>query len=193
MKVKIVNFTPKGEYTRSEVPIDSWVDRIKKKLDEHGCTNVMVMHENITLDDGQKVRYYRLVYTHSGSSFVTEFPILYIVNKRTGKKRLAMNVIGRIIHDRIVASLVQADMNVVDFEQAMLPYLAVRDEGTGDVKEMQEFVTDNREILIHGPVRMAMLPPGKPGEPSKPGETTIHTGPLPDYLRFELNERRATK
>ncbi len=74
---------------------------------------------------------------------------------------LMIAISGRIIHDRIKALLIEVELDVLDFSQGMMAFLAIRGK-TGRPQALQDYIVDNKERLATGTFDITyQLPEGR--------------------------------
>lgn len=102
-------------YVSTEVLFSRSLVQIKELLDRYGCEKILEFTEK-----RQDLLYYSLAFENRGVKFLVEFPITYLAGNPS---KLSMNVSGRIIYNKIKALLVDVEINYLDFNQAMVPFM----------------------------------------------------------------------
>ena len=120
-RMKIVKIKRGFPYFGTKVPFDKTISQIKEMLKRFGSDKIAEMDDSNT---GKRI----LAFTNKGKSYLIEFPETFIeVGQRYQKKMESRPDIGaRIIHDRIKALLISVELEFLEFDQAMLPYLLVQ-------------------------------------------------------------------
>jgi len=152
---------PGSPYYNTEVSFDRSLMQIQAMLEKHKCTRI-VLQKDLRGDTPTTT----LLFEKAGLPFIIEFPVIY-TEKSTGNsyspkvKQLKMEISGRIIHDRIKALLIDVELGVQNFEQALLQFLLVRGKD-GQPEMLQDFVLERRDQLAQGTFDIAyQLPSGK--------------------------------
>lgn len=133
-------------YFGTKVPLDRTISQIKDILRKFGCDKIAEMDDAI----GTHV----IAFTNKGKSYLVDFPMTVIQVGPKGRKiqESRPDIGARIIHDRIKALLISVELEFLEFDQAMLPYLLVR--GNGGVPTTLE----KRIGEIHGTIDQLLLP-----------------------------------
>ena len=140
MSPKIVKLKPGANYTGTAVSFDRSLLQIQAMLEKHGCSRIAIQK-----DMRGEIPTVTLLFEKAGMPFIIEFPIIYERRKNVPDK-LRMDVSGRIIHDRIKALLIEVELDILDFSQAMMSFIAIPDK-TGRPQMLQDFVLDNKNQL----------------------------------------------
>jgi hypothetical protein len=104
-------------YADSSTPIHQSIAEIKTLLNRFTCERIIDYSET----GRDSVALHTVGFEKDGNRFLIEFPITYTENK-SGKK-LNMSVSGRIVLNRVKALLIDAEIEAMSFQEAMLPYL----------------------------------------------------------------------
>lgn len=142
MTFRIVKLKRTGNhypYESTQVPLEKSIAAIKILLTKHGCTRIAEM-----TDHRGKEALVTLAWEQSGIPFMVEFPIIYAPG---GAPR--MDVSGRIIHDRIKAMLIEVEIDLWSFVQAMSPFIALPGPD-GKAEPMYEYITEHGAALTKG-------------------------------------------
>ncbi len=108
---------PHFPYADAETPIHRSIADIKTLLSRFRCDRIIDFS-----DTGRdNVSHHTIGFEKDGHRFLIEFPIVYTENSQG--KRLNMNISGRIVLARVKALLVDAEIEAMSFQEAMLPYL----------------------------------------------------------------------
>ena len=143
MSHKIVRIKSGANYTGTTVNFDRSVLQIQAMLEKHHCSRIAIQK-----DMRGDLPTVTLIFEKEGIPYIIEFPIIY--EKRTrDTDKLRMDVSGRIIHDRIKALLIEVELNILDFSQGMMAFLAIPDK-TGRPQALQDFVLDHKGKLTPG-------------------------------------------
>ncbi|MDD4972330.1 MAG: hypothetical protein PHT07_23115 [Paludibacter sp.] len=145
-------------YTGTDVPFERSVGQIQAMLMKHGCDRIGILTDR----KGEHVLT-SIMFEKAGIPYLIEFPVTYIQQKT--QKKLEMKVSGRIIHDRIKALLIDVDINILDFSQAMMGFIAL--PGPGGPVTLQEIVLTDRDRIAQGSFKIeyTALPKGVEEEP----------------------------
>jgi hypothetical protein len=155
MSHKIVKISPGANYTGTTVNFDRSVLQIQAMLEKHKCSRIAIQK-----DMRGDLPTITLLFEKAGLPYIIEFPIIYESRKHTVDK-LRMDVSGRIIHDRIKAMLIEVELNVLDFSQGMMAFLAIPDK-TGRPQALQDYVLENKNQISAGTFDITyQLPSGK--------------------------------
>ena len=149
MSHKIAVVTPGSPYYDTDVSFDRSLMQIQAMLEKHKCSRIAQQKD--LRGDPPTVT---LMFEKAGLPFIIEFPVIYTLkssgNQYSPKiKKLKMEISGRIIHDRIKALLIDVELGVQDFEQALLQFLLVRGKD-GRPQMLQDFVLERRDQLAQG-------------------------------------------
>lgn len=129
-------------YEGTKVPFDRSMGQIKGMLAKHGCARIAEMN-----DRRGEAPQVTLMWEKEGIPFMVEFPITY-----SPRKELRMEISGRIIHDRIKAMLIEVEIDLWSFVQAMSPFLALPGRD-GRPEPMYEYVEEHRaELTAHSQI-----------------------------------------
>lgn len=155
MSHKIVKIEPGANYTGTTVNFDRSILQIQAMLEKHKCSRIAIQK-----DMRGELPTVTLLFEKSGIAYIIEFPIIYEKRKRDADK-LRMDISGRIIHDRIKALLIEVELNILDFSQGMMAFLAITDK-TGRPQSLQDFVLENKGKITPGSFDIVyQLPEGK--------------------------------
>lgn len=155
MSHKIVRIESGANYTGTTVNFDRSAMQIQMMLEKHKCSRIAIQK-----DMRGELPTVTILFEKAGLPYIIEFPIIYEKRKRDADK-LRMDVSGRIIHDRIKALLIEVELNVLDFSQGMMSFLAIPDK-TGRPQALQDYVLDNKGQLATGSFDITyQLPEGK--------------------------------
>ena len=156
MSHKIVKISSGAAYTGTTVNFDRSVMQIQAMLEKHKCSRIAIQK-----DMRGDLPTVTLLFEKAGLPYIIEFPIIYESRKHTADK-LRMDVSGRIIHDRIKALLIEVELNVLDFSQGMMAFLAIPDK-TGRPQALQDYILENKNQISAGTFDITyQLPAGKP-------------------------------
>lgn len=156
MSHKIAKIELGANYTGTTVSFDRSIMQIQAMLEKHKCSRIAIQK-----DMRGDIPTVTLLFEKAGLPYIIEFPIIYERRKRDADK-LRMDISGRIIHDRIKALLIEVELNVLDFSQGMMAFLAIPDK-SGRPQALQDYVMDNRNQLAQGTFDIKyQLPEGKP-------------------------------
>jgi hypothetical protein len=131
MSHPIVKLKKGFPYQDSSVGFDQSVKALEALLQKFGCSRIAM-----TQDFRGNVPLTTLLFEKDGIAYVIPFPVTYYP-----KDKLNMNISGRIVYYRVKALLVDAEIGILTFLQAMSPYLAI--EGA----PLYEYVEEKREAL----------------------------------------------
>jgi hypothetical protein len=155
MSHKIVKIESGANYTGTSVNFDRSMMQIQAMLEKHKCSRIAIQK-----DMRGTLPTVTLLFEKSGLPYIIEFPIIYEKRKRDADK-LRMDVSGRIIHDRIKALLIEVELNILDFSQGMMAFLAIPDK-TGRPQALQDYVLENKGQIGQGTFDITyQLPEGK--------------------------------
>ena len=121
-------------YVGTKVPLSTSIGQIEDLLRKHGCSK-MGHYSDMEKDGLQRVT---LVFEHHGIPYMIEFPLTF-VNLRN--PRLNLDISGRIIHDRVKQLLIMVDIDILDFKQAMVPFLAIKSSSSPGYVPLEYEVT----------------------------------------------------
>lgn len=161
MSHKIAVVKPGSPYYGTDVSFDRSLMQIQAMLEKHKCTRIM-LQKDLRGDPPTCT----VLFEKAGLPFIIEFPVIYTVvssgNRYSPKvKKLKMEISGRIIHDRIKALLIDVELGVQDFEQALMQFLLVRGSD-GRPQMLQDFVLERKDQLAQGTFDLTYsLPEGK--------------------------------
>ncbi len=154
MSHRIVKISPGANYTGTTVSFDRSLLQIQAMLEKHKCSRIAIQK-----DMRGEIPTVTLLFEKAGLPYIIEFPIIYEKRKRDADK-LRMDISGRIIHDRIKAMLIEVELNILDFSQGMMAFIAIPDKA-GRPQALQDYVMDNRNQLSQGTFDITYrLPPG---------------------------------
>ena len=137
MPARIVYLRPdRHSYINTDVPFNRSIDQIKKMLIQNGCSRIIVQE-----DLRGKIPIYILGFERDQLPYIIEFPVVY--ERLKGGERLRMDLSGRIIHDRVKALLIEVEINASPFSAAMLQFMAIRDQSTGQITQMENYIISN--------------------------------------------------
>lgn len=102
-------------YVETDTPFSRSLVQIKELLDRYGCEKILEFTEK-----RQDLIYHSLAFENRGVKFLVEFPITYLSGN---PPKLNMNVSGRIVYNKIKALLVDVEIDYLDFNQAMVPFM----------------------------------------------------------------------
>ena len=155
MSHKIVKIAPGANYTGTTVNFDKSILQIQAMLEKHKCSRIAIQK-----DMRGELPTITLLFEKAGLPYIIEFPIIYERRKRDADK-LRMDISGRIIHDRIKALLIEVELNILDFSQGMMAFLAIPDK-TGRPQSLQEYILDNKGQITAGTFDITyQLPEGR--------------------------------
>jgi hypothetical protein len=169
MTHKIAILKPDYHYVGTEVPFDKSVAAIMALLRQHKCERIGLMYETV-----ENVEAATLVFQKAGLPYRIDFPLTYVEKRRgSGKngaggnqfspivKELKMQISGRIIHDRVKALLIDAEIGILDFSQAMIQFLLVP-SSSGRPEPLSDYVIEHRDQLAKGKFDITyQLPEGR--------------------------------
>jgi len=156
MSHKIVKIAAGANYTGTVVSFEKSILQIQTMLEKHKCSRIAIQ-KDMRGDDLPTVT---LIFEKAGLPYIIEFPIIYERRKHVADK-LRMDVSGRIIHDRIKALLIEVELNILDFSQGMMAFLAIPDK-TGRPQSLQDYILDNKGQLSTGTFDITyQLPAGR--------------------------------
>ena len=126
-------------YARTEVSFESSLQQIRALLNKHGCSRIAEMSDN----RGERP-IHTLAWEKDGIPFMVEFPVTY-----TASGKLNMAISGRIVFNRIKSMLIEVEIDLWSFVQAMSPFLALPGRD-GKPEPMYEYVEEHRaELTSH--------------------------------------------
>lgn len=137
-------------YEGTKATLEMSVGEIKTLLGKHGCTRIAEM-----TDQRGKDPLVTLAWEHSGIPFMVEFPVTY-----SPQGKLRMEISGRIIFHRIKAMLIEVEIDLWSFTQAMSPFLALPG-ADGRLEPMYDYVEEHRAELT---ARVLIFPQLTTGE-----------------------------
>lgn len=150
MSHKVVYLPPNANYLRTEVSFDKSLLQIQALLEKHGCTRIAWQK-----DTRGEYPLVSLMFEKDCIPFIIEFPVTY----RKSDRKLIMQAGARIIHDRVKALLIEHELGLLDFSQAMMQFLALPD-GQGGITSMQNALEGHVEQLKGGSFDMRLMLPG---------------------------------
>jgi hypothetical protein len=118
-------------YTYTEAPFDRSLASIEALLQKFGCTRIAKSQ-----DLRGNVPLITLLFEKEGVAYVIPFPVTYYP-----KEKLNMAISGRIVYYKVKALLVDVEIGMLSFLQAMSPYLAI--EGA----PLYEYVEEKKDLL----------------------------------------------
>lgn len=143
--------TPKFPYAMTGVPFQKSIGDIKILLQKFNCETIVDFEK--TSRDGVR---HTIGFEKDGLRYLIEFPITYV--EHSTARTLNMDVSGRIVYNRVKALLVDAELNLLSFHEAMLPYLALpTPKGPMSVMEV---IHDQIEGIKKGTAGLFLLPGG---------------------------------
>jgi hypothetical protein len=155
MAHRIVKIAPGANYTGTTVNFDRSLLQIQAMLEKHKCSRIAIQK-----DMRGELPTITLLFEKAGLPYIIEFPIIYERRKKVADV-LRMDISGRIIHDRIKALLIEVELDVLDFSQGMMAFLAIPDK-TGRPQALQDYIVDNKERLATGSFDITyQLPEGR--------------------------------
>jgi len=143
MPHKIVMLKSDAHYMGTTVNFERSLSQIQAMLEKHGCTRIANQK-----DIRGEYPLISLLFEKDNIPYLIDFPVIYEEKKR-GPKELRMDVSARVIHDRIKALLIEQEMNLMDFSQAMMQFLALPD-GHGGMTMMQDRILEQYDQLSQG-------------------------------------------
>lgn len=156
MSRKIVTLKSDYHYTGTDVPFDKSVAAIMALLRQHKCEKIGLIYETV-----EGIEAATLLFQKAGLPYRIEFPLTYIQKHKVERghrstnqhapiiKELRMQISGRIIHDRVKAMLIDAEIGILDFSQAMIQFLLIPGPG-GKLETMSDYVIEHHDQLGHG-------------------------------------------
>jgi hypothetical protein len=134
-------------YTDAPTTINQSITEIKNLLNRFNCERIL----DFTDSGRDCVALHTVGFEKDGHRFLIEFPIIYTENKRG--KQLNMNISGRIVLNRVKALLVDAEIEAMSFQEAMLPYLLLpttsgRPMTISDILTLPDIKERNRETTF---------------------------------------------
>ena len=105
-------------YVTTDIPFGRSLTEIKDMLRRYGCEKILTFEEVVG-----SIPAHSLAFDFKGTKFLIEFPITYLANPNGSGKALNMNVSGRIIYYKVKALLIDVELNHLDFNQAMVPFM----------------------------------------------------------------------
>lgn len=128
-------------YQETGLSIDRSLSDIKDLLKKFKCEETLVYESGINI---------KLAFKKSGIPYVIDFPLVYIEGKKT-PRRLAMEVSGRIIFNKIKAVLIDVALNdESEFMQAMLRYIGL--PSPQGMLTLGELVEAQKDRIIKGQI-----------------------------------------
>jgi hypothetical protein len=153
MSHPVVYLNRDAPYMGTEVSFDKSINQIQMMLEKHGCTRVAWQR-----DTRGEYPLVSLLFEKDNIPYIIEFPVIY----RKSDKKLMMQAGARVIHDRIKALLIEQELGLLDFSQAMMQFIALPD-GRGGVTSMQNALEGQADRLRGGSFDIRyMLPGGRP-------------------------------
>lgn len=159
MSHKVAIVKPGSPYYDTDVSFDRSLMQIQAMLEKHKCSRIALQK-----DMRGDIPTTTLLFEKNGLPFIIEFPVIY-TEKSTGNqhspkvKKLKQEISGRVIHDRIKALLIDVEIGVQDFEQALLQFLLVRGKD-GRPQMLQDFVLERKDQLAQGTFDIVYQLPG---------------------------------
>lgn len=155
MSHRIAKIEAGAAYTGTTVNFDRSLLQIQAMLEKHKCSRIAIQK-----DMRGELPTVTLLFEKANLPYIIEFPIIYERRKRDADK-LRMDISGRIIHDRIKALLIEVELNILDFSQGMMAFLAIPDK-TGRPQALQDYILDNKGQLSAGTFDITyQLPEGR--------------------------------
>jgi len=138
-------------YLNTTVLFDKTFVEIQSLLMKFGCSDLMTRQVAGTVPQTSlPCTLYTIAFFHRGQKFLIEFPIIIaLVGRDRRDKKVMMNVSGRLMLNKIKALLVDVELDVMTFEQAMMPFQLISD-GAGKPVTIQEYVDTNRDKIQSG-------------------------------------------
>jgi hypothetical protein len=150
----LVNFKTGEHYAATTVPFDKSLSQIKTLLQQHGCTKIAVQE-----DTAGEFPLVTLLFMKDSLPDMIQFPVTYLEKSKKGRE-LKMEISGRIIHDRVKALLIEVDIHMADFSQAMMRFIALP-SSDGQLRTLENVVLEQRDRIAGGNFDIAYLPPAK--------------------------------
>jgi len=157
---RTVTLTSKFHYADTDVPLDKSLEKVKVLLRKHGCDDILV-RERVREDGATEIT---LMFKQGGVPYMIEFPVTYIeklemVNRFQKKvKRLKMEIAGRIVFHNVKALLVDVDLGMLDFTQAMMRHIAL--PGPSGMTTLEDKVMESLDQVRQGRFDLKLLPGG---------------------------------
>ena len=134
-------------YADSTTPVHQSIAEIKTLLSRFKCERMIDFSDSGR--DG--IALHTIGFEKEGHRFLIEFPIVYTENSTD--KKLNMSISGRIVLNRVKALLVDAEIEAMSFQEAMLPYLLLptssgRPMTVSDILTLPDIKERNRETTF---------------------------------------------
>lgn len=143
MSHQIVRLKSKFPYYDTNVPFERSVSQIKDLLVKFGCSRIGEMSDH---RGGSPL--HTLMFEKDGVPFIIEFPIIYTVSKQRGDK-LNMNISGRIAYYKIKTLLIDVEIGILSFSQAMCPFLALPGK-EGRSQPLYDYLEEHKAEITAG-------------------------------------------
>lgn len=151
---KLVEFKTGSPYAQTTVPFDKSLSQIKALLTKHGCNKIAIQEDRA--GDYPRIT---LLFMKDELPYIIEFPVTYILKAKTGRE-LKMEISGRIIHDRLKSLLIEVDINMSNFAQAMMRFIALP-SADGRFVALESRVIEQADRIQRGQFDLVALPPAK--------------------------------
>lgn len=129
MAHKIVHLKGDFPFKRARTPFDQSVKEVKQLLAKFGCTQVAELTDYV--DDMELTS---IAFRFHGIPYRIDVPVIYVNERGTHNrivKRQNTRIAGRIIVSHVKALLVDVELGLMDFQQAMVGHLVLPSaEGT---------------------------------------------------------------
>lgn len=142
-------------YQRTDVPFQQSVEDIKALLRKFKCDEIL-SHEA-----GDKIT---IAFKKEGVPYIMEFPEIY-EERKNQPVRLRMDISARVVYNRIKTTLVDVEIGVLSFMQAMLRMIAL--PSPQGITTLGEVVEAQKNNIIRGqiefdPTKVKALTEAKP-------------------------------
>ncbi|MFA5409454.1 MAG: hypothetical protein WC343_11840 [Bacilli bacterium] len=123
MTHKIVYLTGDFPYKSTTTPFDASMKEIKRLLAKFGCTRVAEMTDYV-----EEMELTSIGFMHHGIPYRIDVPVIY-VNRRNASNRVIKRqdnrIAGRIVVAHVKALLVDVELGLMDFQQAMVGHISL--------------------------------------------------------------------
>ena len=137
-------------YQGTDVPFQQSVEDIKALLRKFKCDEIL-SHEV-----GDKIT---IAFKKEGVPYIMEFPEIY-EERKNQPARLRMDISARVVYNRVKTALVDVEIDVLSFMQAMLRMVALQSpQGLVTLGEVVEAQKDNivRGQIEFDPQKIKMI------------------------------------
>ena len=137
-------------YLKTTVDFNKSFGEIQGLLMKFGCSDLITRQiPDVVPGTTLKCTKYMIGFVQKGNHFLIEFPIIIATVGRNATKEIHMNPSGRLMLNKIKSLLVDVEMEILSFEQAMLPFQLIAGND-GKPITIQDFVDEHRTEIANG-------------------------------------------